>query len=212
MATRSTIRLTYCDRGQELDVQILKVDRVAKRIGVGLKQLQPEPWAEIGERVKVNDRISGKVVRIMDYGAFVEVIPGIEGLVHVSDMSYARRVRHPSDVVSVGDVVEVMILDIKRKQKRISLGLKQALGDPWEKIGGLHPAGSAVTGTVRKITSFGAFVEIVEGVTGPPPPPPPLHIFRHHFGTASQQPRRKCCEKGKRSGSRSWKSILAASV
>lgn len=150
--------------GQELEVQILKVDRKAKRIGVGLKQLQPEPWSLVNEQIKADDRIKGKVVRIKDYGAFVEVIPGIEGLVHISDMSYARRVRHPSEIVKVGDVVEVMVLNVRAHERRIALGLKQALGDPWLRVGKEHPVNSAVIGTVRKITSFGAFVEIMEGV------------------------------------------------
>ena len=150
--------------GQELEVEILKVDRRLKRIGVGLKQLQPEPWTLVGERFKPNDRVTGKVARIKEYGAFVEVMPGVEGLVHISDMSYSRRVRHPSEIVRTGDVVEVMVLDVKPQQRRIALGLKQALGDPWERVERDHPIGSAVTGTVRKITSFGAFVEIIDGV------------------------------------------------
>ena len=150
--------------GQELEVQILKVDRKAKRIAVGLKQLQPEPWSVVNEQIKADDRIKGKVVRIKDYGAFVEVIPGIEGLVHISDMSYARRVRHPSEIVKVGDVVEVMVLNVRAHERRIALGLKQALGDPWLRVSKEHPVNSAVIGTVRKITSFGAFVEIMEGV------------------------------------------------
>ena len=152
------------ERGQEIEVQILKVDRESGKVGVGLKQLQPEPWSLVAESIKVNERIRGKVVRIMEYGAFVEVLPGIEGLVHISDMSYARRVGHPSEIVSVGDVVEMLVLDMRPKQRRISLGLKQALGDPWQKIGDTYPVGTAATGTVRKIASFGAFVEIVEGV------------------------------------------------
>ena len=152
--------------GQELEVEILKVDHKAQRIGVGLKQLQPEPWSVVGEQFKPNDRVRGKVARIKEYGAFVEVLPGIEGLVHISDMSYGRRVRHPSEIVKTGDVVEVMVLDVKPQQKRIALGLKQALGDPWLRVGEAHPVGSTVTGTVRKITSFGAFVEIIEGVDG----------------------------------------------
>ena len=152
--------------GQELEVQVLKVDRRNQKIGVGLKQLQPEPWTLIGDQLNANDRITGKVVRIKDYGAFVEVVPGIEGLVHISDMSYARRVRHPSEIVAVGDVVEVMVLSVRPRERRIALGLKQALGDPWLRVGNEHPVGSVVTGTVRKVTSFGAFVEVMEGVDG----------------------------------------------
>lgn len=154
------------ERGQEIEVEVLKVDRESGKVGVGLKQLQPEPWSLVAESIKVNERIRGKVVRIMEYGAFVEVLPGIEGLVHISDMSYARRVGHPSEIVSVGDVVEMLVLDVRPKQRRISLGLKQALGDPWQKIGDSFPVGTAATGTIRKIASFGAFVEVVEGVEG----------------------------------------------
>ncbi len=151
-------------RGQELEVQVLKVDRKSKRIGVGLKQLQPEPWSLVGEKIKVNDRIRGKVVKLTEYGAFVEVIPGVEGLVHISDMSYARRIDHPKEIVSVGDMVEVMVLALKLRDHRISLGLKQAMGNPWDKVANLHPVGSAVTGKIRRIAHFGAFVEILEGV------------------------------------------------
>ena len=156
----------FLHRGQEIEVEVLKVDRKLQRIGVGLKQLQPEPWSAVGDSIKINSKIRGKVLRIKEYGAFVEVLPGVEGLVHVSDMSYARRVRHPSEIVSVGDEVEVMVMEVKVPQKRITLGLKQALGDPWQKVGELHPVGSSALATVRKITSFGAFVEILEGVDG----------------------------------------------
>ncbi len=152
--------------GQELEVEILKIDPSAKRIGLGLKQLQPEPWSTLGEQVKINERIRGKVTRIKEFGAFVEVLPGIDGLVHISDMSYARRVRHPTEVVQVGDVVDVMVLDIKPQQRRISLGLKQALGDPWQRVVESYAVGSTVTGIVRRLMPFGAFVEIIEGVDG----------------------------------------------
>lgn len=152
--------------GQELEVEILKVDQKLKRIGVGLKQLQPEPWSTVGDHFKANDRVRGTVTRLKEYGAFVEVLPGIEGLVHISDMSYSRRVRHPSEIVKPGDVVEVMVLDVKAQQKRIALGLKQAMGDPWERLVRTYSVGSPVTGTVRRIVSFGAFVEIVDGVDG----------------------------------------------
>ena len=152
--------------GQELEVEILKVDRKLQRIGVGLKQLQPEPWSVVGDTFKVNERIRGKVTRLKEYGAFVEVVPGIEGLVHISDMSFSRRVRHPSEIVNPGDVVEVMVLEIKPQQRRIALGLKQALGDPWQRVTELHPVGSVATGTVRKIMNFGAFVEVIAGVEG----------------------------------------------
>lgn len=152
--------------GQELTVKILKLNAETQRIAVGLRQLQAEPWSVVAERIQPNDRIRGEVVRLKDFGAFVQVLPGVQGLVHISHMSHSRRVRHPSDIVKVGDTVEALVLDVKPEQRRISLSLKEALGDPWEKLATEHPVDSVVTGIIRKITSFGAFIEIVEGVDG----------------------------------------------
>ncbi len=152
--------------GQEVEVKILKIEEEGTRISVGLKQLQPDPWTLIAEKFHPGDRITGAVTRLKDFGAFVEVEPGIDGLVHVSEMSWNKRVRHPSEVLKVGEIVEVSVLDVKISEKRISLGLKQALGDPWERVEKEYPVGTAVTGTVRKIATFGAFVEIFAGMDG----------------------------------------------
>ena len=153
-------------RGQQIEVKVLAVEDGGRRISVGLKQLQPDPWTLLAEKIRPGDRIRGAVTRLKDFGAFVEVEPGIDGLVHVSEMSWNRRVRHPSEVVAVGDMVEVAVLDVRIAEKRIALGLKQALGDPWERLEKEYPVGAATTGTVRKITQFGAFVEIFEGMDG----------------------------------------------
>lgn len=152
--------------GDEIQVQVLRIDPEGRRIAVGLKQLQQDPWTTVAEKVKVGERITGKVTRLMDFGAFVELTPGAEGLIHISEMSWARRVRHPSDVVSEGEEVEVVVLDMDLAKRRVALGLKQALGDPWDKVETDFPVGSVFEGTVRKITNFGAFVEVTEGVEG----------------------------------------------
>ena len=152
--------------GQEIDVQVLKVEEDGKRISVGLKQLTPDPWTLIAEKLNVGDRVKGVVTRLKDFGAFVELEPGIEGLVHVSEMSWARRVKHPSDLLNVGDAVEVVVLELKPGERRIGLGLKQALGDPWEKAEKELTKGSVVEGTVRNLTTFGAFVEVLDGIEG----------------------------------------------
>ena len=152
--------------GDSLQVKVLKIEEGGKRISAGLKQLTPDPWPLIAEKLSVGDRIKGPVTKLMDFGAFVELEPGVEGLVHVSEMSWARRVQHPKDLVSVGDIVDVVVLEIKATQRRISLGIKQALGDPWEKALEKFPAGKVLEGTVRNIAAFGAFVEISEGIEG----------------------------------------------
>ncbi len=152
--------------GQKLVVKILKVDRGAQKVGVGLKQLQAEPWSTVADHISVDEVIDGTVTKLKDFGAFVEVMPGVEGLVHISDMSYSNRVRHPSEVVSAGDSVKVHVKNIDVKKRRIGLSLREALGDPWKKVGEEHPVNSTTTGTVRKIMSFGAFVGIAEGVDG----------------------------------------------
>jgi small subunit ribosomal protein S1 len=152
--------------GQEIEVKVLKFDREKMRVSLGRKQLQPDPWERAPERYPVGTRVHGTVVGITDYGAFVELEPGVEGLVHISEMTWSRRMRHPSKIVSLGDLVEVAVLDIKREQRRISLGLKQALPDPWETITHKYPIGSVVTGRVRSLADFGAFVELEEGIDG----------------------------------------------
>ena len=152
--------------GQELDVQVLKVDAAKRRISLGLKQLTPHPWETVGERHKAGDKITGTVTRVADFGAFVELEPGVEGLIHFSEMSWSKKVRKPSDVVKPGDTVEVIILGVNQAERRISLGLKQALGDPWAEAAKKWPAGSVAEGTVVSLQKFGAFVQIEEGVEG----------------------------------------------
>ena len=152
--------------GDTLEVKVLKIEEGGKRISAGLKQLTPDPWTLIAEKLSIGDRIKGPVTKLMDFGAFVELEPGVEGLVHISEMSWVRRVQHPKDLVSVGDVVDVVVLDIKAVQRRIGLGIKQALGDPWEKALEKFPVGKVLEGTVRNIAAFGAFIEISEGIEG----------------------------------------------
>jgi small subunit ribosomal protein S1 len=152
--------------GQELDVQILKVDPAKKRISLGLKQLQPDPWSTAAEKYQQGDRVRGTVARVTDFGAFVELEPGLDGLIHLSEMSWSRKVRKPSDVVKPGETVEVVILSISPADKRISLGLKQALGDPWEEVEKKLPVGAVVEGPVTQLKQFGAFVRVTDDVEG----------------------------------------------
>jgi small subunit ribosomal protein S1 len=152
--------------GQEIDARVLKVDPAKRRISLGMKQLQPHPWELAGEKYKTGDRLHGTVTRVADFGAFVELEKGVEGLVHLSEMSWSKKVRKPSDVVNPGDEVEVVVLGVNQADRRISLGLKQALGDPWADVGTRFPVGSAVEGTVVSIQKFGAFVQLAEGVEG----------------------------------------------
>ena len=152
--------------GQQLELKVLKVDAESKRISLGLKQLQPEPWDSAAEKYKVGQRITGTVTRLMDFGAFVELEPGIEGLIHVSEMSWVKKVHKPSDILKQGDTVEAVVLSVSAGERRISLGLKQALGDPWTEAPQKFPAGSAIEGPVTRIMKFGAFVQLAEGVEG----------------------------------------------
>jgi small subunit ribosomal protein S1 len=152
--------------GQEIQVKLLKIDPETRRISLGLKQLQPEPWDAAPGKYKAGERITGTVTRLMDFGAFVELEPGIEGLIHVSEMSWVKRVRKPSDILKEGDTVEAVILSVSPTERRISLGLKQALGDPWGDVQNKYPVGSAVEGPVTRLTKFGAFVQLTEGVEG----------------------------------------------
>jgi small subunit ribosomal protein S1 len=152
--------------GDSIEVQILKFDREKMRISLGRKQMIPDPWAGIAERYKAGMRVYGRVVGVTDYGAFIELEPGIEGLVHVSEMTWSRRMKHPSKIVTAGDELEVLVLDAKEEQRRISLGLKQTLPDPWETLQDKYPIGSLVSGRVRSLTDFGAFVEVEEGIEG----------------------------------------------
>ena len=152
--------------GQQLQVKILKVDAETKKISLGLKQLQAEPWATVPERFQAGQRVTGTVTRLQDFGAFVEIEPGIEGLIHISEMSWGKKVRHPSDVVKQGDRVDAVILSIKPEERRISLGLKHAMADPWSEVRQKFPENSQIEGPVTKIMNFGAFVQLAEGVEG----------------------------------------------
>ena len=152
--------------GDKVEARILKVDPAKKRISLGLKQLQPHPWDLVAEKYKVGERVKGTVTRVTDFGAFVELEKGIEGLVHLSEMSWSKKVRKPSDVVKPGDAVEVVVLGVNAPDRRISLGLKQALGDPWADAAQKFPVGSVVEGPVTSIQKFGAFVQVAEGVEG----------------------------------------------
>jgi small subunit ribosomal protein S1 len=152
--------------GEEIQVQILKFDNEKERISLGRKQLLPDPWATVPERFPAGTHAQGKVVGVTDYGAFVQIEPGVEGLVHVSEMSWSKRTKHPSKIVKVGDEVEVVVLDVKTDQRRISLGLKQALPDPWGAAAEKYPAGTIVSGRIRNLADFGAFIEIEEGMEG----------------------------------------------
>ena len=152
--------------GQEIEVKVLKIDAEKRRISVGMKQLEPDPWDSVAAKYQPGERIRGTVTRIMDFGAFVELEPGIEGLIHVSEMSWAKKVRTPSDVVKPGDTVEAVILGVSVGERRISLGLKQTLGDPWADVATKFAVGSAVEGPVTSLTNFGAFVQLAGGVEG----------------------------------------------
>jgi small subunit ribosomal protein S1 len=152
--------------GQELQVRILKIDPETRKISLGLKQLQAEPWETAPERYQAGQRITGTVTRLADFGAFVEIEPGVEGLIHISEMSWGKKVRHPSDLLKQGDQVDAVILGIKPEERRISLGLKQTLSDPWGEVQQKFPVGSQIEGPVTKLMNFGAFVEIEPGIEG----------------------------------------------
>ncbi len=152
--------------GDEITVKVLKFDRDKERISLGLKQLVPDPWESIDERYPAASRVIGRVVSVTDYGAFVELEPGVEGLIHISEMTWSRRMKHPSKVVKVGDQVESVVLEVKPKERRVSLGIKQLEADPWTTVAERYAIGSVVEGRVRKLTDFGAFIEIEEGIDG----------------------------------------------
>ena len=152
--------------GQELDVRVLKFDRERNRVSLGLKQLGEDPWDNISRRYPSQTRVFGKVSNVTDYGAFVEIEPGVEGLVHVSEMDWTNKNIHPSKVVNVGDVVEVMVLDIDEERRRISLGIKQVTSNPWETFAVLHKKGDKVEGQVKSITDFGIFIGLEGGIDG----------------------------------------------
>jgi small subunit ribosomal protein S1 len=150
----------------EVDVLVLEVNRGAKRISLGMKQVEPDPWATIEERYRPGTRVQGRVRNLTDFGAFIELEPGVDGLLHISDMSWTRNVGHPSEILKKGQDLETQILNIDRENKRISLGLKQIQPDPWTTVAQRYPMGSRVTGKVVRLTDFGAFVELEPGVDG----------------------------------------------
>jgi small subunit ribosomal protein S1 len=152
--------------GQQIEAVIIKIDSDKRRIAISMKQLQPHPWDAVAEKYKAGERVHGTVTRLTDYGAFVELDPGIEGLIHISEMSWAKRIRTPSDVVKPGETVEAVILGVNAGERRISLGLKQALGDPWAGVVQKFAPGTMIEGPVTSLTKFGAFVQLTEGVEG----------------------------------------------
>jgi small subunit ribosomal protein S1 len=152
--------------GDEIKVKVLKFDPESERVSLGLKQIQPDPWIDASMRYSIGKRVKGKVVSLAEYGAFVELEPGIEGLIHVSEMSWTKRIKHPSKVLSVGDEVEAVVLDVDERERKISLGIKQIEPNPWSVIEQTYPVGTRVRGVVRNITNFGVFVGLEEGIDG----------------------------------------------
>jgi len=152
--------------GDEIKVKVLKFDPETERVSLGLKQIQPDPWIDAAMRHPIGVRMRGKVVSLTDYGAFVEIEPGIEGLIHVSEMSWTKRIKHPSKVVAVGDEVEAVVLDVDEGARKISLGMKQIEPNPWSVIEQRYPIGTHVRGEVRNITNFGVFIGLEEGIDG----------------------------------------------
>ena len=152
--------------GDEIKVKVLKFDVETERVSLGLKQIQPDPWVDVGMRYPLGKRIEGKVVSLTDYGAFIELEPGIEGLVHVSEMSWTKRVKHPSKMVSIGDILEAVVLGVDERDRKISLGMKQIEPNPWTVIEQQYPVGTRVSGQVRNVTNFGVFIGLEEGIDG----------------------------------------------
>ncbi len=152
--------------GDEITVKILNLDLERERVSLGMKQLTPDPWTTAAEKYPVGSRVSGRVVSLTDYGAFVELEEGIEGLIHVSEMSWTRKIRHPNKVVSVGEQVDALVLDLKPDNRRISLGMKQAIPNPWDVISDKYPVGTTIEGKIKNITDFGLFIGIDEGIDG----------------------------------------------
>ena len=151
---------------QELDVMVLNIDREKVKIALGLKQLLPNPWDEVETKYPIASVQTGEVVNVMNYGAFVKLEPGIEGLVHISEMSWVKRANHPSELVNIGDEIQVSVLGIDKSGEQMSLGMKQTQDNPWDKVEGKYPIGKEITGKVRNLTNYGAFIELEEGIDG----------------------------------------------
>jgi small subunit ribosomal protein S1 len=152
--------------GDTVEAVVLKFDREKRKVSLGLKQKSPDPWGSAAEKYRVGSRIKGTVTKLTDYGAFVELEPGVEGLVHVSEMSWTQKIKHPSKMMQVGDTIDAQVLNVDAAAKRISLGLKQVGPNPWDTVGERYPAGSTIEGKVRTVTEFGAFVGLEEGIDG----------------------------------------------
>jgi small subunit ribosomal protein S1 len=152
--------------GDNVDVMVLDVNKATKRISLGMKQVEADPWTTIDERYPAGTRVQGKVRNLTDFGAFVELEPGVDGLLHISDMSWTRNIGHPSELLKKGQPIETVVLNVDKENKRISLGLKQIQPDPWDSVAQRFPMGSRVTGKIVRLTDFGAFVELEPGVDG----------------------------------------------
>ena len=152
--------------GDEIDVKVLSFDKERERVSLGIKQLAPDPWSQVQDKYPIGTKITGRVVSLTDYGAFVEVEQGVEGLIHVSEMSWTRKVRHPSQLLSIGDTVDAIVLNMDVNRKRISLGMKQVAPNPWDIIEEKYPVGTTIEGKIKNITDFGAFIGIDEGIDG----------------------------------------------
>jgi small subunit ribosomal protein S1 len=150
----------------KIKVKVLKYDEDKERVSLGHKQLLPDPWESVDQKFKIGDKVKGKVISLTDYGAFIELQSGIEGLIHVSEMSWTQRVKHPSKILNESDVVEAIVLDIDHPNRRISLGMKQIEPNPWDLIAEKYPVGSKITGSIKNTTDFGIFVGVPEGVDG----------------------------------------------
>jgi Ribosomal protein S1 len=153
-------------KGEKITVRVLSFDREKERVSLGLKQLTDNPWEQIIEKYPIGSIVEGKVVNLTDYGVFVELEPGVEGLVHISEMYWTREIKHPSKVLNIGETIKVVVLEVNPESKRISLSLKQTAPNPWEKLKEKYPVGTTVKGVVRNITNFGVFVGIEEGIDG----------------------------------------------
>jgi len=152
--------------GDSIDVVILDIDNEKERVSLGLKQKTVNPWEEVEKKYPVGTKVKGRVVNLMPYGVFVELEKGIEGLIHISELSWTKRINHPSEVLAIGDVVEAMVLNIEKDAKKISLGIKQTEANPWDNVEEKYAVGAKIKGKIRNITAYGAFVELEEGVDG----------------------------------------------
>src|SRR5258707_9684398 len=151
---------------QQLEVYIISVDKDKEKIALGLKQKSPSPWANVEAKYPISSRHTGEVVNVMSYGAFVKLEPGIEGLVHISEMSWTKRINHPSELVAIGDQIEVQVLNINKEKQEIPLGMKQMQPNPWDKVAERYPPNTVITRAARNLTNYGAFIEIEEGIDG----------------------------------------------